>query len=184
METYSGIAFNLRDPDPLQVNVIDIAHHLAAFGRYCGAAKSFYSVAQHSVLVSRLVWRQTKSHQLAKAALLHDAHEAYIGDWTRPLCEAYPELKPIRRRIALRLDLAIAKAFGIDAGDFHHPIVIDADNSTLMAEANELMPSKGEGWDLAEWDLADVKRAEVRIILPLSPHNAEIYFLDAWRVMQ
>lgn len=68
---------NLR---PSDVHLGDVAHALAHLARFNGHARRFYSVAQHSVLVSVLV-----DDDLAAAALLHDAGEAYVGDLTSPL---------------------------------------------------------------------------------------------------
>lgn len=48
----------------------------------CEGFGAHNSVAEHCVLLSR--W-YSDYHDLAKAALLHDAHEAYTGDLTRPL---------------------------------------------------------------------------------------------------
>lgn len=78
--TFSGIAFDLANPTPDMICIEDIAHHLAMVCRWAGATSSFFSVAQHCVLVSKVC-----SPELRQWALLHDAAEAYIGDLTRPL---------------------------------------------------------------------------------------------------
>ena len=62
------------------MKIEDVAHHLAAIPRFTGASDQPYSVAQHSWLCSQLVVRR-----YALDALLHDAHEAYIGDVSRPM---------------------------------------------------------------------------------------------------
>lgn len=76
--TRSGGWFFLADPRPEDVRIGDIAYALAGINRYTGHSR--ITVAQHSVMVSRLVpapW--------ARQGLLHDAAEAYVGDPSRPL---------------------------------------------------------------------------------------------------
>lgn len=75
-----------RRVDPLRlrgcdVRLRDIAHALSQMCRYGGHAPRFYSVAEHSVVVSRLC----ATHEARRFALLHDAAEAYIGDVIAPL---------------------------------------------------------------------------------------------------
>src|SRR5688572_18527016 len=81
--TATGRSFWPLDPRADEICIDDIAQALAKVCRFGGHCCDFYSVAQHSVLVAHLVER---SHpQLALHALLHDAAEAYLGDFTQPL---------------------------------------------------------------------------------------------------
>lgn len=78
--TVSGKRIDLLNPDLSMIDIEDIAHHLALINRYSGATPLPYSVAQHSVYVAQ------SSKNLG--GLLHDAHEAYIGDVTTPVKDA------------------------------------------------------------------------------------------------
>src|SRR5881392_3435793 len=55
LQTVSGRFVNPFDPDPEQLDIGDIARALANVCRFGGHCRSFYSVAQHSVIVSELV---------------------------------------------------------------------------------------------------------------------------------
>ena len=63
----SGAWFDLLDPASSDFTIEDIAHGLAHTCRYAGQADGFYSVAEHSILVSKVAL----GHEYA--ALLHDA---------------------------------------------------------------------------------------------------------------
>jgi hypothetical protein len=76
---------NPFDPDPEQLNAGDIARALANQCRFGGHSRVFYSVAQHSVIVSELVEERGGDAEDAFAALMHDATEAYLGDMPHPL---------------------------------------------------------------------------------------------------
>src|ERR1051326_5760594 len=78
--THTGKQFWPLDARVDEIDIEDIAHGLSHICRFGGHCRHFYSVAQHSVLVSRAV-----PLQLRMAGLLHDATEAYIGDMVRPL---------------------------------------------------------------------------------------------------
>lgn len=88
MQTYTGQAFDPMNPDPERIKIEDIAHALAMNCRYAGHVNRFYSVAEHSVHVSRNVSRTN-----ALWGLLHDASEAYIADIVRPVKKRMPEYK-------------------------------------------------------------------------------------------
>ena len=78
--TASGLGFDPEDPKPEAIVIEDIAHALSNICRFGGHTGSFYSVAQHSVLVSLHT-----NAKFARAGLMHDASEAYIGDIIRPV---------------------------------------------------------------------------------------------------
>lgn len=74
------------------VDITDIAHHLACINRFCGALPTPVNVAQHSVYVSWLVAGTGDELQ----GLLHDAAEYVLGDMTK-LFKGSPEMEPFRR---------------------------------------------------------------------------------------
>ncbi len=82
IQTYTGRKFFPLDPDPEMICIEDIAHSLSQLCRYNGHSKIFYSVAQHSLVLSREL---CSGWQYALMALLHDASEAYLSDLPRPL---------------------------------------------------------------------------------------------------
>lgn len=79
IQTVNG-RFWLEDPRPEEIRLEDIARALSNTCRYCGHGKFFFSVAQHSVLVSYMCEEKD-----ALWGLMHDGAEAYIGDLTTPL---------------------------------------------------------------------------------------------------
>jgi uncharacterized protein len=80
MQTYTGLAFWPLDPRPDEIRLVDIAHALSKLCRYGGQCLSFYSVAEHSLLVAS----KAPDH-LKLVALMHDASEAYLLDIPRPI---------------------------------------------------------------------------------------------------
>lgn len=78
--TSSGIWVDLSDPKTSDIDIEDIAWSLSNIMRFNGHLSTQISVARHSLEVSRLV-----PPELALAALLHDAHETYVGDVVRPV---------------------------------------------------------------------------------------------------
>lgn len=75
--------------EPFVPNIIGIAEALSYINRFNGH-QGQYSVAQHCVLVSRML---PDKHKLS--GLLHDAPEAYLGDITSPLKALLPDYKAI-----------------------------------------------------------------------------------------
>ena len=98
IQLWNGERFDLLDPDPAVMNPEVIAHALANLCRFNGHVLTFYSVAEHSIMVSEEV-----PHVFAMAGLMHDAAEAFIGDVTSPLKHMLPDLKVIENRIMQRL---------------------------------------------------------------------------------
>lgn len=102
IQTATGRMVDLRTFDVGDVDLMgDVAAGLSRIGRFLGHTREFYSVAQHcviaSVAVERVLYQERNSalddrpmppHALllaARLALLHDAHEAYLGDVPTPI---------------------------------------------------------------------------------------------------
>lgn len=91
IRTFTGKQLDLFDIRAQDIDIVDIAHHLACTNRFGGATKRPINVAQHSVFVARLCDDLNCELQ----ALLHDASEAYIGDVTKWL-KNIDDMKPYR----------------------------------------------------------------------------------------
>lgn len=125
-----------------EVDIEDIAQALSNLCRFGGRCREFYSVAQHSVLVSRIVVREKPS--LALAALLHDAAEAYVGDVIRPIKPFVRIETPTGtvsfRSIEDRVAAAIYEAFDVLQLSVEDDAIIKhADNVALATESRDLM---------------------------------------------
>lgn len=129
MLTYTGARYWPAAPQAADVRIIDIAHHLSMLCRYTGACRRFYSVAEHSVLVSQIV---PPEHALC--GLLHDAPEAYTNDINKPLKRSLPDYQ----RIEELNWTVIAGKFGLP---WEMPEAVhEADYVMLRTEQVRLMP--------------------------------------------
>lgn len=166
IQTRSGKDFDLIDPSKNEFTVEDVAHALSNICRYCGHVSEFYSVAQHSVMVSKLV-----EPKYALMGLLHDASEAFVGDVAKPLKELLPDYKQVEARI----EEFVLSRFGIDA--HHMPASIKtADLTALVTEQRDLM----HGPDPELMKRYHVQPLEEKIV-PLSPKEAKELFLERYR---
>lgn len=73
------------NPDKEQICIEDIAHGLAFNCRWNGATKTYFSVAEHCIMMCDRV-----PNHLKATALFHDAEEAYWGDMIKPLKNLLP----------------------------------------------------------------------------------------------
>ncbi len=77
---------------PEDINWQDVAERLASMPRFNkGHFGPPYSVAQHCVMGADAMWRETENATLAAQFLLHDAHEAFLGDITSPVAKMLAE---------------------------------------------------------------------------------------------
>jgi hypothetical protein len=94
MQTSRGERFFPLDPRVEEVFIEDIANGLAQCGRYNGQRllDKYYSVAEHSVLMTEYADRQKWPAVALLACLLHDAPEAYLNDMNRATKQAMREI--------------------------------------------------------------------------------------------
>lgn len=159
--TRSGNCFSFASPDAYHFEIEAIAHALSHLCRFTGHTAAFYSVAQHSVLVSRLL-----PPHLRLAGLLHDAAEAFTGDMTRPLKACFPAF----RRMEQKIEKAIFRQYGVP---FPLPDEIKkADLALLGAELRDLMPQGS-----ARHGCLKNIRPMAEPIIPWEPATAKKQFL-------
>jgi 5'-deoxynucleotidase YfbR-like HD superfamily hydrolase len=137
---HSGRYFDLLRPkDAEPISAEEIAHALSNICRFTGHTKRFYSVAQHSVLVSLIV-----PGEHALAGLLHDAAEALLGDVSTPLKALLPDYRDIESS----LEEDIFFSFGVDFP--LHPSVKAADLRMLATERRDLLPHTTDTWPMLQ----------------------------------
>lgn len=145
--TQSGVRVPLLAPTADHINVIDIAYALARIPRFNGHTKGNpYSVAQHSVLVSRLIEKRHPDVPpvVRLAGLFHDAHEAYIGDCSTPVKSAcailYGQPSLPFEELGAKFDEVIAQRIGLNNVNlFYTDWVKEADLAMLAAELRDLV---------------------------------------------
>lgn len=96
MRTYTGRRFLPLDPRPEDVAPIDSANSPSMQCRDNGHSRKFRSLAEHCVLISRVV---TAANALW--APLYAPTEAHVGDMIRPLKLHMPEYRAVEDRVML-----------------------------------------------------------------------------------
>jgi hypothetical protein len=181
IQTAAGRVFPLLAPEPGDVCLYDIALSLAHQVRFTGHVGG-YSIAQHSVHVAEVVYGESGDLELAFAGLMHDAHEAYVGDVSSPLKRAmrlavtmtsgpvdeggYDQLE---RMAAAAVRARYGLAYSLP------PVAKRADLVMLATEARDLLGPTPKSWSL---DLPE-PRADMRIV-PWSAETAEWNFRAAF----
>lgn len=158
--TFTGQQFYPLAPDVASIAIEDIAHALSNLCRYNGHCRTFYSVAEHSLRVSHGVPRED-----ALWGLLHDASEAYLGDFVSPL-KHHTACGQDYQRHEANLMAAICARFGL-------PATMPA--SVLRADHEQLQ-------DELHWLLDPATIFDRRMSLnTMPPLHAELEFLNRFR---
>lgn len=165
ISTYRG-RFYPFSPRASEVDILDIAHSLAAMPRYTGHGQKHYSVAEHSVHIARYLLPKHGA-RVALAGLLHDAPEALsgFGDVARPAKQRAPIVKETEDRIWW----AVAAAFCLS------PIMPDE-----VHEADSRIIADEMAANMHEVDPNYTDPLGVTLEFWPAP-TAEIYFLDMYR---
>lgn len=188
--TASGKRFWPLDPRPEDICIEDIARGLATECRYSGqigfdTGYTFYSVAEHCVIVSLAAERRARelcstSRELpwrwALEGLLHDAPEAYIGDVSRPVKHSRA-FRAYREAEAL-LEVAIEARFGLRPTEASAREIKTLDSRVLIDEMDAFM-NLAEG-DTLEQQIAKFGPPLGVAIAGMPPAHAEHVFLQRY----
>ena len=165
LQTFTRRTVSPVAPRVSDIDIVDVAHALSHMCRFGGHVHTFYSVAQHSVLVSHVV-----PEAVALWGLLHDASEAYLVDIPTPV-KVTAALGGYMA-VEAQMQRTIYQAFGL-VGD-EPAEVAAADRALLLAEADALLPG-GPTW-------ADELRGTVPVppvrIVPWTSSAAKNAFLS------
>jgi len=150
-------------PEREPISIETIALGLSNTCHYGGQVRSFYSVAQHSVVVS-----QTVPLEFALWGLLHDAAKAWIGDIPTPLrsgmCWQFDGVLYVIDAVESRILDHVADTFGLKYGIPRE--VHEADMAARVWEQNSWFIC---GKNQQHWD---------EVIEPWRPRVAHDIFLD------
>lgn len=169
--THSGVKVYPDDLSRLKVNLDDIAHHLTNIRRFGGALEfdQYYSVAQHSIIMA-LYARDVMNKDIARACLLHDASEAYIGDIVSPLKGELRQYQLLENELCDN----IYNKYGIKTDKETTETVKMIDKQILLDEVNQFMPHHyAQFTDI----YSDVTPLGVDIDGSLSPYEVKEAFL-------
>lgn len=135
----NGELFDPFDPVMELVTPEVIAHALGNLCRYGGHVPRFYSVAEHSIYVSRLVMKQTLDTKLALVGLLHDAEEGLgFVDMPNPVKKKFVDY----RTAGEALRKAVCDHYGLP---FPFPEIIhQADKEVYFYEQEQFKLDKPE----------------------------------------
>ena len=172
--TSKGKLVNIFDLQPNDIKIEDIAHALSQICRWNGHSKYHYSVAQHSVMVSKRIEELGGTVKEQLFGLLHDASEAYICDIPKPVKAFLHDYIKIESSLQ---SVAYEQLVGSTPDEKEQKIVDKVDFEVLVKEAQEItnystMLLKGE----QEIDSMSCKKQSMK--------KSEKEFLDLYKQLK
>ena len=154
IRTYTGKDVNIFKPKKYMFCIEDIAWALSKEQRWGNMLSKNYSVAQHCIICSELAPNECKF-----TALMHDASEAYMRDFPKPLKmhKGFQEY----RKIEDNLMLFLSGVFG-----FQYPL------PDRVKEIEEFMATR-------EWNALMMKNESFNYVIP-SQRQAYNKFLQVF----
>jgi len=166
----SGIRFDLENPTVDMICIEDIAHALGNICRFTGHTDRFYSVAQHSYIVAKMVPDPFKIW-----GLLHDAAEAYITDMNAPLKNLIGEPYRLVEQSIMKV---IIEKFNLVPK--HEPSAVYLSDRALgYLELNQLIAPHPTDPTIPDY----IMRALPRRIEPTKPKLAQEMFLFWYKIL-
>lgn len=159
----SGFTLDLENPCADGMPITDVARSLAYQPRWAGATRVFYSVAEHSVMVSRLV-----PPAFALDGLCHDLDEAISGD-IASCVKVLIGRDHLKKRLGPVKD-ALARRFGFRLDG------VEVKRADLVCMATELRDLLPPAW----MDFGHLPAPHPDRIVPVGPEMAYTLFLERY----
>lgn len=147
--TVTGDEFDFINPTPEMIDLDVMAHSLALLNRYNGHIPYPYSVAEHSVRVSRWLEAEGCPAHVQLKGLWHDAPEAFAGDMVKPMKMMSP-LGDAYLEVEHRIAVAISPVLGFDIADLPSSVKA-ADKAIFEWETANIRTGRFRGWN---WEFA------------------------------
>jgi hypothetical protein len=168
--------FDFSNVSSNEVCIEEIASALSKICRFNGHCSEFYSVAQHSVLVASRtmgIYQGGVRDFVFRAALLHDAAEAYLGDMVYPLktMSQFSWYRNLEERVQ---GLIYERMLGGYPTGKLSDAIKQADLECLHAEAAVLLPGH------EDWTFTASGNPPFELTAFLDPVSAQAMFLSAW----
>lgn len=158
IQTVKEGVFNYSDPKlSTPITPLTIAHPLARIPRFNAHSRKPWFVAEHSILVAQIGERlltDPKEQRYARPfLLLHDAHEAFVGDMPAPLKRYLKQVKGFDMgEVEHAIDMRIRKDLLLpEPVAWCVALIKEADIYALKIERGTFMESRHE------WVIDDVK---------------------------
>jgi uncharacterized protein len=173
---------DLAAPDG-PVDVQRVAHALSNICRFAGNTPVYYSVAEHSVAVACVAYylyfdqpgtiTRQRSIEVFRAALWHDASEAFMGDLISPIKAVCPVYAECERRVATHIARQLGLAADADTLRYVHA----ADKLVTALEVAHFFPDAPvrSGDDVID----GVREVFSRVVCPRAPAAAKTLLLQA-----
>jgi len=159
----SGFTLDLENPCADGMPISDVARSLAYQPRWAGATREFYSVAEHSVMVSRLV-----PPAFALDGLCHDLDEAISGD-IASCVKVLIGRDHLKKRLG-PVKAALARRFGFRLDG------VEVKRADLVCMATELRDLLPPAW----MDFGHLPAPHPDRIEPIGPERAYTLFLERY----
>lgn len=154
IELATGTAFYFnRTPHRMSERIFiqDIAHSISRLCRYNGHTHRFYSVAEHSLIMSEYVERLGGSAIDCLTALHHDDAEYIIGDLPRPIKNRMSQFKELEEKIDHAVSLRFGTTFPFP------PWLKELDRRIIKDERASVMKPSENKWAIDDLEPLGVK---------------------------
>lgn len=175
----NGQLFDFAAPDFTGLTIEHVAEALSKIARFTGNTPNvFYSVAEHSVYVSRML----EGNQVKKQALLHDGPEMFFSDTPGPIKRDFPEFRSAEHGLGVPFmqhfcdyDSALD-----DMVDHIDKELLTVEQFILFSPDQILTLQKEHGWTPPPPDLAATYTYYDAIPVGLEWRAAYKLFMDEW----